>query len=628
MACVLFNIVRYSFVLTFSLLLRLMDPWKEIARNEQQQFLEIFGCVDWDVYRPEERRLFHDKVGLVIFGPPPLTNYNKEQVAHIKKVTDVIIREDAHVFPGSTWMSIVVLFVKPPKGDYYCHPVFRVPKYSGNSNRQHSFVDCIGRVYNSWNDFMENNKLPESEICYPVNGVYRQDAFGQVELKFGHCKSSVLMEVADIANNLLAFGSFGVAATALAFPVAAPLVAAVSVGTAVGGVYGAARATQDLVDRKKHGQSVGLADGRSLGNWMSVITGFTGVGSTIKILRLSGTLSKPAKVGLAFSAAGTIRSSSTPHEMFRDIRGKAMLLRDVSSYVLLFCHTVADPMYVVNFQNSDERNNILHIKSKLHRSSPFAETLRYLDFAGLEDGKVRDILSTGIFDYPFKSPFACSVEMFHKIEDYVSDCINRILTVMHFEKIPIGMKDIINFFKKYDLTWAIVVCKRILPLINCPKGGVALFDIMAGLYIFLKNVIYTAESRKNISFPGLKFTACEFVEIAKICIDKNQGFDVKFMKVFELFRPMMYVLIGNVLAHEVRKRIRRPNTQNVNSVPDEEVFDAVSDLVGSRVDSSTAKITYNKSEIFVVITDTNIQVSVVQVVLENNCGSITARVVR
>jgi hypothetical protein len=51
------------------------------------------------------------------------------------------------------------------------------------------FVDSNCRVYKDWNDFLENNQLPECTYCYPAEGVYDGDE-DQVCLQFGKTPAS------------------------------------------------------------------------------------------------------------------------------------------------------------------------------------------------------------------------------------------------------------------------------------------------------------------------------------------------------------------------------------------------------------------------------------------------------
>lgn len=34
------------------------------------------------------------------------------------------------------------------------------------------FVDQTARVYSDWNDYLKNNTLPRTKMCYPENGAY------------------------------------------------------------------------------------------------------------------------------------------------------------------------------------------------------------------------------------------------------------------------------------------------------------------------------------------------------------------------------------------------------------------------------------------------------------------------
>lgn len=41
------------------------------------------------------------------------------------------------------------------------------------------FIDELARVYQSWNQFLKNNKLPKCKMYCPVNGQYRGEIINQ-----------------------------------------------------------------------------------------------------------------------------------------------------------------------------------------------------------------------------------------------------------------------------------------------------------------------------------------------------------------------------------------------------------------------------------------------------------------
>lgn len=63
--------------------------------------------------------------------------------------------------------------------DYTVHPIFRTRRCQ-NSNSSNGccmiFIDEQARVYQNWNDFVENNELPPGTMVAPARGCYSLDA--------------------------------------------------------------------------------------------------------------------------------------------------------------------------------------------------------------------------------------------------------------------------------------------------------------------------------------------------------------------------------------------------------------------------------------------------------------------
>ena len=138
------------------------------------------------------------------------------------------------------------------------------------------FIDASCRVYSSWADFKKNNKLPECQVAYPKNGEFEIDLNGDVLVDFNESPAcSVLKQVAkgtDITAGILGVATTAVGVAGLFFPLTAPIAIGCFVTGAVTGTYGASRSISELVDRKKHEESISLADSEARLHWLNIAT--------------------------------------------------------------------------------------------------------------------------------------------------------------------------------------------------------------------------------------------------------------------------------------------------------------------------------------------------------------------
>ena len=113
--------------------------------------------------------------------------------------------------------------------------VFRL-KGSDGADR---FVDCEGRVYSTWQAYLNNNKLPQCIICYPKDGFLRKkvgDTFVPNNVEFCEPKScqwynrtkAVCDKVAMFATPIVALGSLCCPAT---WPLATSIISVASTGS-------------------------------------------------------------------------------------------------------------------------------------------------------------------------------------------------------------------------------------------------------------------------------------------------------------------------------------------------------------------------------------------------------------
>jgi hypothetical protein len=83
-------------------------------------------------------------------------------------------------------------------------------------------------VYKTWQDYLENNTIPECVLCYPRNGVYSA-VNGDVEVEFGISPAgrtgAKVLQGLDIGGTVLSVGAAGTLIAGLFWPVALPFVA-------------------------------------------------------------------------------------------------------------------------------------------------------------------------------------------------------------------------------------------------------------------------------------------------------------------------------------------------------------------------------------------------------------------
>jgi hypothetical protein len=80
-------------------------------------------------------------------------------------------------------------------------------------------------VYKNWQDYLDNNKIPECVLCYPKSGVYSA-VNGAVKVEFGISPAgrtgAKVLKVLDTGGTVL---SGGATVAKLVLPVTTPVVA-------------------------------------------------------------------------------------------------------------------------------------------------------------------------------------------------------------------------------------------------------------------------------------------------------------------------------------------------------------------------------------------------------------------
>jgi hypothetical protein len=211
---------------------REMAVWQEHARNQQQDYFHLIGGRKWTEYKPSDYVTLRRNIGYAVFGAPGeepnetngYTGYKRRHLSYIDKVFDVI-KNYKQQRRNQEVICVSFLFVYGIGRDgHVTFPVIGVYKY--NSLFEHNiYIDSCARVYKNWQDYLENNKLPECALCYPSNGVYSA-VNGQVQVEFGISPagktSRKVLQGLDTAGGVLGLGASGVAVAAIFMPVTLP----------------------------------------------------------------------------------------------------------------------------------------------------------------------------------------------------------------------------------------------------------------------------------------------------------------------------------------------------------------------------------------------------------------------
>jgi Domain of unknown function (DUF4781)/DNA/RNA non-specific endonuclease len=168
-------------------------------------------------------------------------------------------------------------------------PLFRVTGADGRER----FVDNVGRAYDSFDDWRENNQLPPGSMTYPSGGHLTARPDGTVTLEHGNTPKTVdtfgehFTQVVDkvaLVGGIVAGGVLIVGTGGLATPIVIGA-GAVAVGA---GAWGAYRSGSELVDRADHGQSIDpFSDETARGLWLNVGASALSIGAFGSAARLA-----------------------------------------------------------------------------------------------------------------------------------------------------------------------------------------------------------------------------------------------------------------------------------------------------------------------------------------------------
>jgi len=215
-----------------------MRKWREEAVKEQQECFDLLGTPMWREFLPSHYGDLKRQIGFALFGVPeeePCANLNDNTGYTDKKLKEInkifyLIKKcmQNHKNPKNICVSFLFVFGKT-RDACITVPVIRVPQFDIVFRQNIDlFIDSCGRVYEGWQDYLDNNTVLACVLCYPRNGMYSA-VNGAVDVEFGISPAgqtgAKVLQGLDIGGTVLSLSAAGALLAGLFVPVALPVVA-------------------------------------------------------------------------------------------------------------------------------------------------------------------------------------------------------------------------------------------------------------------------------------------------------------------------------------------------------------------------------------------------------------------
>lgn len=257
------------------------EDWKKDAQASQQNYSDLLSDRVWEQYDiKNEKNLLWDKIAFVICG------IQKEYTKKDKEIIEELLEKCLKYGKKGNYVYTAFIFVcayqENKKGIHI--PLIRVMKNDGKISTNSYFIDHSGRVYNDWENFLEENIFNGWWICVPKNGIYTDTEEVEIEFYDQVDRGKTLEKIDKISTVANITTSIGLlTGTIMSFTPLAPfgiaLATASSIVGAPGAIYGTGRSISRLVDRGKHDQSVSLLNAEARGCWISTVASVLSFGN-------------------------------------------------------------------------------------------------------------------------------------------------------------------------------------------------------------------------------------------------------------------------------------------------------------------------------------------------------------
>jgi hypothetical protein len=244
-----------------------MENFKDQIQSDTQELVEQWS----NVYGSYEASLVVHRVGFACYGSPTeekdgKCGYPEEQQKHIQRVTDIIL--DGRKTGSILLVEVIVYYLATDKS---LRSMFVFLYQDATGKRL--YTDFSERTYASWQDWLDWNTLPASELRFPQRGCYPVKGT-KVVIDSGHspaaCIGHKTVAVADTTALVVGVGLAAVAIGSFFFPPAAAAIPFIVGGEITVAGYSVVRSTSGLIDRAQHGQSCSLYNSEARGLWLGI----------------------------------------------------------------------------------------------------------------------------------------------------------------------------------------------------------------------------------------------------------------------------------------------------------------------------------------------------------------------
>ncbi|XP_073840146.1 uncharacterized protein [Musca autumnalis] len=399
------------------------------AAQEVQQDLAVTSTIKteivWDVLGPDQGDVLCKKLEYMF--PDDRTVYASKQDIRRARRHNVNVKEIRAKLFQNIWQqrkytngvllhSIIYVIVTPDDADvhnakfshnYTIHPIFRTRRCL-NSNSSSGccmiFIDEQSRIYQNWNDFVENNELPVGVMVAPLNGCYSMDHNNVVQLECSltpACQRKSLAKMDAIFSAVSAVGQ----ATTLVHPI-------FSLMTIGAKTYETLRDYQKMSDKVNHGTATKMSANLNLSGNVICLTSSVATFGAYMMVQNGGALSFTTNMSIqAINSAATLinctKFISTAYDIFtRYFRDEDDLtfsdLMTFGSSLLLLTNSINNMVIISQLGNigGNSLRCLLQTKIKAGLSLVAEEAIRFT----IQNGDKSDLLRL-VNDIPYSDIF-------------------------------------------------------------------------------------------------------------------------------------------------------------------------------------------------------------------------------
>ncbi|KAL9873419.1 uncharacterized protein ACN2A1_014497 isoform 1-T2 [Glossina fuscipes fuscipes] len=252
----------------------------------QQELALTLGFNDqiiWNFYSAEQSNLLEKKIKALL----PDQSKDQHVVERMRENLFTNVWKQRKYNKGTLYSYIFYVAVtndkEPEKAiEFSIHPVFRIRKCVAEGDSMGCcmiYVDEIGRVYQNWESYINENVLPPGIMVAPNRGVYNFENDEVVLRSYTTPNGKSKVMLWDTVQKATTIATSCVSLAVSVLPISPPIVTAVNCFAYTMGTTSVFLSATNLVDRSNHEQSIDIIDRDARSSWLSVASGVVGITS-------------------------------------------------------------------------------------------------------------------------------------------------------------------------------------------------------------------------------------------------------------------------------------------------------------------------------------------------------------